>query len=354
MKVLLVTNDFPPKPGGIQQYLGGWVRNFDGEVRVLAPKDDGVVDGVVRGRSKWMLPTPRVRRWIEREIVAFEPDIVLFGAPMPLAHLGPRLRRHTGVPYAVLCYGAEVTVPASIPLYRQLVAWPLRRADVVLALSRYTARRVERLIQRPVAAVGAGIGERFKPGDRPEGDVIGCVSRFVPRKGQARVLDAVALLREEGRDVSALLVGTGRDEKRLRRLAKRLGVPTRFEVGVPYEQLPDMYRQMTVFAMPSRSRWFGLDVEGLGLVYLEASACGVPVITGASGGAPEAVDPGVTGFVTDTYDGLLDALRLLVSDREQAREMGRNGVAWVASQYSWEVVTKRFSDAFAEVIDRPR
>ncbi|HUG75069.1 MAG TPA: glycosyltransferase family 4 protein, partial [Acidimicrobiia bacterium] len=321
MKVLLVTNDYPPKAGGIQQFLAGLVRSLPGDVRVMAPRHGAAVeDGVVRGRARWMLPTRRVRRWIQREIELFSPDILVFGAPTPLAHLGPGLRRRTGVPYAVLCYGAEVALPAAFPIARQLVAWPLRRADAVLALSAYTARRVERLVGKPVPTMGAGVNPRFSPPEERSAEhVVGCVSRFVPRKGQARVLRAVDRLRQEGMDVSVLLVGTGRDEQRLRRLADRLGVPTRFEVGIPYDRLPDMYRQMSVFAMPSRSRWFGLEVEGLGLVYLEASATGVPVVTGDSGGAPETVVPGVTGFVADSDESLIDALRLLISDPGRAR-----------------------------------
>jgi len=304
-------------------------------------------DGVVRGRARWMLPTRRVRRWIQREIEAFSPDILVFGAPTPLAHLGSGLRRRTGVPYAVLCYGAEVTLPAAFPITRQLVASALRRADAVLALSAYTARRVERLVGKPVSTMGAGIGPHFSPPEEhPAGHVVGCVSRFVPRKGQARVLRAVDRLRREGVDVSVLLVGTGRDEQRLRRLADRLGVPTRFEVGVPYDRLPDMYRQMSVFAMPSRSRWFGLEVEGLGLVYLEASATGIPVVTGDSGGAPETVLPGVTGFVADSDEALLDALRLLTSDPARAREMGGAGSRWVAEEYSWTAVAGRCVASF--------
>lgn len=352
MRVLLVTNDFPPQPGGIQQYLKGWVGHFPGEVRVLAPRGAAADDAevVVRSRSRFMLPTRATRRWVRRNVEEFRPDMILFGAPHPLAHMGPRLRRHTGVPYAVLCHGAEVTIPAAFPLARQLVAWPLRRADLVLAVSRFTARRVERVARRPVTVVGAGIGEGFRPGDGPEKTVVGCVSRFVPRKGQARVLRAVAKLRSEGRDLEALMVGTGRDERRLRRLAARLGVPTTFQVGVAYADLPDMYRSMSVFAMPSRSRWFGLEVEGLGLVYLEAAACGLPVITGDSGGAPETVVPGVTGFVAWSDAHLVDALRSLVDDAEMAREMGSAGVTWVAENYTWPAVIDRFTAALRAAV----
>ncbi|HEX5630884.1 MAG TPA: glycosyltransferase family 4 protein [Acidimicrobiia bacterium] len=355
MRLLLVTNDYPPKPGGIQQYLGGLVAAVDAEVRVLAPFQPGARDepGVFRGRRRFMWPTAPVRRWVEHHIGEFRPDVILFGAPHPLAHLGPRLRRDAGVPYAVLCHGAEVVVPAAFPITRQLLRHPLRRADAVFTTSAYTSARVQRLIGKSPWVVGAGVDPAFSPGvTPPAGTVIGCVSRFVPRKGQRRVLAAAAELRAAGRDVSVLLVGRGRDERALRHLAEDLGVPTRFEVGVPFAALPSLYRQMHVFAMPCRSRWLGLEAEGLGIVFLEASATGLPVVAGDSGGAPETVLPGRTGFVVDGDDTLLEALQLLLDDPAAAQAMGAAGAEFVRREYSWESVASRFREGLQSVIDQ--
>ena len=190
--------------------------------------------------------------------------------------------------------------------------------------------------------IGAGVDPAFTPGSSaaPK-QIVGCVSRFVPRKGQRRVLRAVAALRAEGHSVSVLLVGTGRDERSLRRLARRLEVPTRFEVAVSFDALPGLYREMTVFAMPCRSRWFGLEAEGLGIVYLEAAATALPVIAGDSGGAPETVVAGETGFVVDGEDTLLEGLRLLLDDPQRAAAMGAAGRAWVTREYSWSAVAER-------------
>ena len=187
MKVLLVTNDFPPRAGGIQQYLAGLIEGFDGQVRVLAPSDDGDAPDVFRDRRRFMWPTRRIRKWVEGHISDFGPDLVLFGAPHPLAFLGSRLRRRTGVPFGVVCHGAEVTIPAAFPVTRQLVAHPLRRADMLFAVSEFTARRVRRLTRRPVDVIGAGVNPGFRSRSDPVAEspiVIGCVSRFVPRKGQ--------------------------------------------------------------------------------------------------------------------------------------------------------------------------
>lgn len=352
MRILLVTNDYPPKPGGIQQYLGNLVTALPAEVRVLAPADEGPAPGTVeRNSRRFMWPTPRVRRWVEQQVGDFGPDVVLFGAPHPLAHLGPAVRRSTGVPYAVLCHGAEVTVPAAFPVIRQIVRGPLRRADALFAVSRFTARKVERLTGRPVRYVGAGVDvTTFTPAPAsPDIPVVGCVSRFVPRKGQRRVLEAAAALRDRGISVDVLLVGTGRDERPLRRLAGRLGLPARFEVGVPWSRLPDLYREMTLFAMPCRSRWFGLEVEGLGLVFLEAAASGLPVIAGDSGGSPETVLPGRTGFVIDGTDTLTEGLSVLLEDPGTARAMGAAGRDRVVAEFTWEAVSMRLLAGLAEV-----
>ncbi|MFH2072864.1 MAG: glycosyltransferase family 4 protein [Actinomycetota bacterium] len=350
MRVLLVTNDYPPRPGGIQQYLGNLTEAIDGEVRILAPAGRGDDPRVIRNRRRFMWPTRGVREWVVGHVEEFRPDLVLYGAPYPLPTMGPAVRDATGVPYGVVCYGAEITLPAAFPISRQLLAGPLRKADALFAISRYTQRKVERLTGRSVVYVGAGIDvDAFTPGVPPDGDpVIGCVSRFVPRKGQRRVIEAVAELRRQGSAAGVLLVGKGRDEKRLRRLAAKLEVPVRFEVDVPWSALPGLYREMTVFAMPCRSRWFGLEVEGLGLVYLEAAASGLPVVAGDSGGSPETVDPGVTGFVAANDAHLVEGLRMLLDDPERAARMGSAGREWVFANYTWPAVAERLRSPFAD------
>jgi phosphatidylinositol alpha-1,6-mannosyltransferase len=352
VRVLLVTNDYPPKPGGIQQYLGNLVAAYPDPIRVLAPADEGADPEVVRGHRAFMWPTRRVRIWVENQIADFRPDVVLFGAPHPLTFLGPGLRRSTGVPYAVLCHGAEVTIPAAFPVTRQLLRRPLREADARFAVSRYTAGKVERLTGRRVHYIGAGVDvEAFRPAPTPPTDpVIGCVSRFVPRKGQRRVLEAVARLRRSGTDAEVLLVGSGRQEQRLRAAAERLGIPVRFEVGVPWSELPGLYREMTLFAMPCRSRWFGLEVEGLGLVFLEAGATGLPVLAGDSGGSLETVVPGVTGFIVRRDRDLDEGISLLLADPVAAGSLGSAGRRRVLEEFTWEAVVTRLREGLDEVL----
>ena len=303
---------------------------------------------VLRHRRRFMWPTPGVRRWVQKHVERFRPDVVVFGAPYPLPWLGPGLRRRSGVPYAVLCHGAEITVPAALPVARTLLRRPLRSADAVCAVSRFTAGRVERLTGRSVAYIGGGVDTgMFRPPDQAAAAVrtIGVASRFVPRKHHDWVLEAGHELRRRGIDVDVLVVGRGRLEARLRRLADRLDVPVRFEVDVPWDRLGDLYRDMDVFCMPCRSRWFGLEVEGLGLVFLEAAATGLPVLAGDSGGAAETVVPGRTGFVVTSVDAIVEAVSLLAADPDRAAAMGRLGRERVVEEFTWPHVAQRFREA---------
>ena len=356
MRLAVITNDFPPKPGGIQQYLGGLVDAYHEPVLVLGPSDPRADPDprVVRHHSRFMWPTAAVRSWVERELEAFGAEAMLFGAPYPLARLGPKLSNRLGIPYAVLAHGAEVTLPAAIPGLRQWVAGPMRHADARLALSSFTARAVERMTRHPVDIIGTGVvASGLPPRGDNTGKTIGCVSRFVPRKGQHRLIKAAAQLVGDGRQLELLFVGKGRTEKWLRDLAVRLGVPARFEIDVPWDRLGELYAEMDIFAMPCRSRWFGLETEGFGLVYLEAAAAGLPVIAGDSGGAPETVVPGRTGFVVSQDSDLVEALDLLLADPVRARQMGQDGRERVLSDFTWDRTVQRVL-AVLDRVSRPK
>ena len=371
MRLLLVTNDYLPRPGGIQQTLANLVDRWTDPVRVLAPNDPAASSDtrVVRHEKTFIWPTRQVRRWVEAQVADFRPEVILFGAPLPLAMLGPGLRKRTGRPYVVMTHGAEVTAPAAIPGLRQGLARSLKSADTVFAVSHFTADRVARLSGRSVEVLGAGVDiEGFHPRGLPTAEsesseeaapthndretfTLGCVSRFVPRKGQALVLRAAAELQARGHRVEVLLVGWGPLEQRVRDLAARLGVPTRFEVNVPSERLPRLYREMDGFAMPARSRWFGLETEGLGICYLEASATGLPIVVGSSGGAPETVDPGKTGFVADSVTGIVEAVEMWLADPAAARAMGGSGRERIEESFTWDLVIDRLRKGISEAAE---
>jgi phosphatidylinositol alpha-1,6-mannosyltransferase len=362
VRLAVVTNDYPPKPGGIQQYLGSLVDAWPYEALVLAPRDGPASETargesiVRRGPAQFMWPTPRIRRWVESELEAFRPDAVLFGAPYPLAQLVRPVAARVGVPVGVLGHGAEVVIPAALPVARSVLRATLRRADVRFAVSRFTQQKLQALTGREVHYIGGGVDvAAFRPDAaaskrRDDGDpVLGCVSRFVPRKGQDRVLEAAARLTQRGVPVRVLLVGKGRLERSLRRRAQRLGVDAEFAVGVPWRDLPSRYASMDVFCMPCRSRWGGLEIEGLGLVFLEAAACGIPVLAGGSGGSPETVAPGRTGYVVHSVDDIVEGVERILADRARADEMGRLGRDRVEREFTWRKVAERLEAGFRSV-----
>jgi phosphatidylinositol alpha-1,6-mannosyltransferase len=351
VRLLIVTNDYPPKPGGIQMYLSNLVDAYPDDVHVFAAADDEAEPderGVTRGSRSYMLPTSSTARAISKAAREFDPDAILFGAPHPLPFLGARLRESVGAPIGILSHGAEITIPGAIPIVRQLLGRSLAAADVRFAVSRYTARKVQGISGRHVDFLGAGVAvESFTPPeDRPVNDppVIGCVSRFVPRKGQERLIEAAARV---DRDVELLFVGNGRTREKLQKMAESRGVDARFEVDVAWGDLPGLYQQMDVFCMPCKSRWGGLEVEGLGLVFLEAAATGIPVLAGDSGGSPETVLPGKTGFVVSDVDAIVEGLEILLSDPAYARDMGAEGRRFVESEFTWERVISRLYAGFA-------
>jgi len=365
-RTLLVTNDFPPRPGGIQAFVHQLaVRQPAGSVVVYASTWQGAdkFDAdqpfeVVRESTKLMLPTWAVARRAEELARAHECDTVWFGAAAPLGLLADGLRRRAGVTRVVaLSHGHEVGW-AALPGARRLLRRIARGADVVTYLTDYQKTRLERglrgLTQLRRLAPGVDV-DAFNPGvdgsavrarhglaDRP---VIVCVSRLVPRKGQDALIRALPAIRRAVPDAALLLVGGGPSRARLMRLAASLGVATNVAVtgSVPWEELPSHYAAGDVFAMPCRTRRAGLDVEGLGIVYLEASATGLPVVAGSSGGAPDAVREGETGYVVDGRDiqRIAGRVTTLLADRDLARRMGAAGRAWVERDWRWEIQAVR-------------
>jgi phosphatidylinositol alpha-1,6-mannosyltransferase len=295
-------------------------------------------------------PTPGILRAIER---AAEAPRVLLGTPWPLVLLGPSLAAR-GLRYAVIVHGAELLVPAAVPGLRQLVRRALRGAELLLPVSEFTAGRVRSLLGERAPAIevlrAAVDLERFRPDadmgavssrlELPPGaEVVLCLGRLVKRKGVDRLVLAVHELARAGRDVVAVVAGTGPDEPRLRRLAARLGAPVIFAGRISDAEAPGLYARADVFALPVADRWFGLEVEGLGVALLEAQACATPCVAGRSGGTSEAVVHGATGFVIDGRDvtALTGRIAWLLDNPEEAAAMGRAGRAHVEAHFSGEI-----------------
>ncbi|NUS72572.1 MAG: glycosyltransferase family 4 protein [Corynebacteriales bacterium] len=362
-RTLIVTNDFPPRPGGIQAFVHELALRQEPDslaVFASAHAGDDVFDAaqpfpIFRWPRYPMIPTPAVTARAVELVRKLNIDTAWFGAMAPLGAMAPKLRA-AGVRRCVAqTHGHEVGW-AALPGARAALRRIGRSIDVVTYLGEYTRSRLdpvlggvttlERLapgvdIERYHPGVsGARVREKYGLGDRP---VVVCVSRLVPRKGQDRLISALPLIRQKVPDAALLIVGGGRYERRLRALARRLDVV--FTGAVPWDELPEHYAAGDVFAMPCRTRRGGLDVEGLGIVYLEASALGLPVVAGDSGGAPDAVRENETGFVVpgSDVDAIADKVCTLLTDRSLALRMGAQGRAWVEQEWTWELIGARMS-----------
>ncbi|WP_345496885.1 glycosyltransferase family 4 protein [Nocardia callitridis] len=367
-RTLLVTNDFPPRPGGIQSYLQALSAELVPEdLVVYAPRwrgdshvkfDARQKFQVVRHPTTLMLPSPAVVRRAARLLRSEDCDTVWFGAAAPLALMSPLLRRAGAQRILASTHGHEVGW-SMLPGARQSLRGIGEHTDVVTYVSKYTRRRfaaafgpnaaleylppgVDTEAFRPDQSARAELRARYGLGDRP---TILCLSRLVPRKGQDALIVAMREIRERVDGAVLVVAGGGPYEQKLRGLASSLGLDDAvvFTGRVPSGELAAHHTLADVFAMPCRTRGAGLDVEGLGIVYLEASASGVPVVAGRSGGAPETVIEGKTGAVVDgrSTREITDALVAILSDRDKAAEMGRAGRAFVERQWRWDSLGAR-------------
>lgn len=363
MTTLLVTNDFPPRQGGIQNFLYELtIRQPIGSLVVFASDhpESAAFDAtlpfpVVRAPTSMLLPTPRRTRQAAALARAHGCRTVWFGAAAPLGLMAPALRRGGGIERVVASTHGHEVGWAKLPVARRLLRRITADADVVTYLTGYTRDRLAPVLGTAklqslspgvdVAAFspnvdGRAVRDRYRLGDAP---VALCVSRLVPRKGQDVLVAVWPQVRAEVPDARLLIVGGGRSEARLRR---RAGAGVAFTGAVPTAELPAHYAAGDVFAMPCRTRRGGLDVEGLGIVFLEASATGLPVIVGDSGGAPDAVRDGVTGYLVDGRDHEAVAARLveLLADPARATAFGRAGRAWVEQSWTYAAVAARLTE----------
>jgi phosphatidyl-myo-inositol dimannoside synthase len=372
-RVLVLTNDFPPRPGGIQFFVHALAMRLPPEsVTVYAPAwegaaqfDAGLPFPVVRHPTSLMLPVPSVARRAERIVEAEGCDTVLFGAAAPLGLLAPGLRKAGVKRLIALTHGHEAGW-AALPVARAILRRIGDSVDTVTYLGEYTRMRLARALSPEAAARmtrltpgvdtsefypgsgGHAVRERLGLGGRP---VVVCVSRMVPRKGQDTLIHAWPLVLATTPDATLLLVGDGPYRSRLERMARHLGVDGSVVfTGAPSRtELPGYFDAGDVFAMPCRTRRRGLDVEGLGMVFLEAAATGLPVVGGESGNSADAIRDGETGYVvpgTSVAD-LADRLKRLLTDPAAAKAMGDKGLAWVHQEWRWEIITQRFAEILA-------
>jgi phosphatidyl-myo-inositol dimannoside synthase len=373
-KVLIVTNDYPPRSGGIQSFVHALACRLPADdVVVYAPAWDGAAEfdarlafPVIRHPGSLMLPVPGVRDRARALLADHGCDTVVFGAAAPLGLLAPSLRRTGARRLVAITHGHEAGW-AALPGARDLLRRIGDEVDVVTYLAEYFRIRLAKALSPAAAArmvrlaPGVDPGE-FRPGAggtevrkrlgiEPDRPVVACVSRMVPRKGQDTLIRAWprVLARSSASGLPGpllMLVSDGPYRPQLERLAARTGVAESvlFTGAVSWDELPAYFDAGDIFAMPCRTRRGGLDVEGLGIVYLEASATGLPVVGGDSGGAPDAIQDGETGYVVPggKAEAVADRISQLLTDPAAAAAMGDKGQAWVEHEWTWDLVAERF------------
>ena len=375
--VLFVTNDFGPRAGGIETFVIGLIerRAFGSTIVYTSAQDDseeydqrwkrdfGVT--VIRDRSKILLPTPRVARNLKRVIKQEGIRVAAFGAAAPLGLLSASMKSAGVRKTVALTHGHEVWWAKIFPF-----TFAIRRIgatiDSLTYLGEFTQKAISRSLSKQavkqMVKIAPGIDvEHFSPQDSSElrqelgldeKKVIVSVGRLVHRKGQDHLIESMPEILAKVPNAHLLLVGRGPYLEHLAKLVvvNKIENHVSFIGRVQYAELPRFICAGDVFAMPSRSRFAGLEVEGLGIVYLEASACGLPVVAGNSGGAPDAVLEGVTGLVVDGTNNtqIADAIITLLTNPQKCKEMGNAGQAWIKENWRWEIWSKRFNELLEE------
>ncbi|HEX2362497.1 MAG TPA: glycosyltransferase family 4 protein [Jiangellaceae bacterium] len=362
-RTLVVTNDFPTRQGGIESFVYALADRLPtDEVVVYTASmpgdrefDELLPFPVVRDKSSMLLPTPLASRRIADVLRAEGCDSVLFGAAAPLGLLAEGLRAAGAQRVVGLTHGHE-TWWARVAPARQALRRIGDGCDVLTYVSEFCRRRIASALAEDVAdrmeRLAPGVDtEVFRPGVggavirkrlgiEPDRPVLVSVSRFVHRKGQDALIRAMPWVLQSVPEALLLLVGDGPTRPRLERLVRENGVGESvvFAGAVPWSEAPGWFDVGDVFAMPCRTRKGGLEPEALGIVFLEAQACGHPVLVGDSGGAPETVLHGETGYVVDPFNpvGIASRVADLLGDLDRVRSMGEKGRAWVEREWSWE------------------
>jgi phosphatidylinositol alpha-1,6-mannosyltransferase len=370
-KTFLINNDLGPRAGGIESFVLGLLERVEkNSVVILTSTQSNSMEFdqdlyekfgaiIIRDRSKVLLPTPRVARKAVKIMKEHQASTIWFGAAAPLALLARKMRKAGAINIVALTHGHEVWW-AKIPIFRGAITKISRDVDSLTYLGDFTKNAMMPAIQdkSKLVKIAPGIDtDHFAPSDidlnlvekykLQNRRVIVCVGRLVHRKGQDKLIEAMPQVLERFPDAVLLIVGQGPIKSMLDKLIRHHGIEHKviFTGRINFADLPKYIQLGEVFAMPSRDRFFGLEVEGLGIVYLEASACGVPVIVGKSGGAPDAVVKDKTGLVVDgtSPKEIADAICQVLANQEMAKQMGRQGRQWVVENWRWQIWSEKFN-----------
>jgi len=377
-KIICITNDFGPRAGGIETFVIGLIERLPkGSLVVYTSSQDQTSEydekwlndfgvKVIRDRSRILLPTPRTIRAVKSVIVKEKIETAFFGAAAPLAIMSRAIRKAGISRIIALTHGHEVWWSKVWP-FKLAIRFIGNNVDHLSYLGEFTRSQISRSLShqasQAMVKIAPGIDtDHFAPHSGAaelrhslglsDKKVIVSVGRLVHRKGQDILIEALPEILQRYPTAHILMVGEGPYREQLQKLALKNKVDNAitFIGRIQYSDLPRYFSAGDVFAMPSRSRLAGLEVEGLGIVYLEASSCELPVIAGRSGGAPDAVIEGVTGITVDGTkpNEIAAAIISLFDNPAAAREIGLAGRKWIQSNWRWQI----WSDAFSELLIR--
>jgi len=377
-KILVITNDFGPRTGGIETFVIGLLERIKGQEVIVftsaqgntAEYDQKWLDEfgiqVIRDGSKILLPSLRVTKRAKAIIRLHDIEVIVFGAAAPLALMAPALRKSGVKKIVALTHGHEVWWAKIFP-FNLAMKRIGKSVDHLTYLGEFTRNAIAQSLTKKSAdamvKIAPGIDTAHfipQPDSMQKRIILGLenkkiiisVGRLVHRKGQDKLIEAMPTILQSVPNAHLLLVGEGPYRSHLEKLANKLSLSESitFVGRILYDKLPNYLSAADVFVMPSRSRFFGLEVEGLGIVYLEASACGIPVIAGNSGGAPDAVLEGVTGLCVDgtNVNHIAQAVIEIYSDAKRASQMGAAGRNWIVEQWRWEIWSKEFNSLLVD------
>lgn len=371
--ILVITNDFGPRTGGIETFVMGLLERIVNHKVVVFTSQQGDTSEydqqwfkkfgvhVIRDRSKILLPSLRVAKRAKEIAQMHNIEVVVFGAAAPLALMAPKLRKAGVKKIIALTHGHEVWWARIFP-FNLAMKRIGNSVDHLTYLGEFTRQAISRSLSQKsidsMVKIAPGIDTfHFSPqADATQRrtelgleskKIIISVGRLVHRKGQDKLIQAFPTIVREIPNAHLLIVGEGPYRAHLEKLVEKLSLKANvtFVGRIFYNDLPSYLSASDVFVMPSRSRFFGLEVEGLGIVYLEASACAIPVVAGVSGGAPDAVQEGITGLCVDgtNIGQIAEAVIHICSDSKRATKMGLAGRNWVIEQWQWEIWSKQFN-----------
>ena len=343
MKTLVITNDYSPKKGGISTYIESFTKNLDFETFIYAPNwAEG--DNVIKSKYSFIFAGNRFVREINDIVNQKNIELILHASSNPQFLLVNQLEQ-LGKKQYMIVHGAEFNIINSIPVLKKILRRSFNALEKIFTVSFFTARKLEDISETEIVLIGAGVepNEYTKDYSTKDNLIVGVASRFVSRKKIDWVIDALHELKMDGVNVDLKIFGYGKLEKYLKKLSQVSSPNIEFFSDEEENSISNFYKELDIFVMPAKSRFFGKEFEGLGLVYLEAGSFGLPILVGSSGGAFETIIPGKTGFIVGSRQDIYDGVKYFNDNPNEIEQFGKQSKVFVEENFSWEKTTNKFT-----------